>query len=248
MRTLIVDDEPLARSRLKRLLAAHSTIELIGEADNAADALELVELYQPDLIMLDIEMPGGDGLSLAEALNQRPIPPAIILVTAHPEHALDAYRIGPSDYLLKPVDPNRLSRALDNVGSHTRAHLEKNEERNPWVSYHVGNSLRRIRFDQVQYFMAEDKIVKMVFDGGEAIMNESLNGLANTYQSMVIRANRNLLININKLKSLHNIDGAYYIALIDCQARLSVSRRKVSELKTVITRIHSSPYYNQLST
>ena len=88
MRTLIVDDEPLARARLKRLLNEFSVIDLVGEASNATDALEMVEKLQPDLVMLDIEMPGMDGLTLAGSLNQRPITPAIILVTTYPDHAL----------------------------------------------------------------------------------------------------------------------------------------------------------------
>ena len=237
MRTLIVDDEPLARARLKRLLNEFSVIDLVGEASNATEALEMVEKLQPDLVMLDIEMPGMDGLALADSLNQRPIPPAIILVTAHPEHALDAYRVGPGDYLLKPVDPARLKVALERVGTHTRAHIEKQDAQNPWISYQVGNSLRRIRFDKVQYFMAEDKVVKMVFDGGEAIVEQSLKQLESTYQRQLLRIHRHTLVNIQRIQSIEQSSENFtHYAVLDYQnIRLVISRRNISHLKHKIT-------------
>lgn len=236
MRTLIVDDEPLARSRLKRLLAEYPNIECVGEAACADEALALAEQLNPDLVMLDIEMPGDDGLSVAEHLNQRSLPPAIILVTAHPEHALDAYRVGPSDYLLKPVDPKRLNVALERLGAHTRAHVEKRDEINPWISYKVGNSLRRIRFDKVQYFIAEDKVVKMVFDGGEAIVEQNLKQLEDSFSASLLRIHRSILVNQHRVAcvSIKN-NGTQYIELTGCQHLLPISRRQSKELKSLLT-------------
>lgn len=239
MRTLIVDDEPLARARLKRLLAEHPAFEWVGEAADAAEALQKVIQLDPDLVMLDIEMPGGDGLSLAETLNQRQIPPAIILVTAHPEHALDAYRVGPSDYLLKPVDPKRLKAALDRLGTHTRAHLEKNDELNPWISYQLGHCLRRIRFEQIQYFMAEDKIVKMVFDGGEAIMEQSLKQLECTYAHLVLRIHRHTLVNRTRIESIQQQpDQTHRLQLSRTDTRLLISRRNYAAVKEHLAAKH----------
>ena len=235
MKTLIVDDEPLARSRLKRLLKEHPNFECIGEASNSEEALLLVEQKQPDLVMLDIEMPVGDGLSLAKKLNQRQIPPAIILVTAHPEHALDAYSVGPSDYLLKPVDPKRLKEALKRLGTHTLAHIEKKDEQNPWISYHVGNSHRRIRFEEVQYFMAEDKVVKMVFDGGESIVESTLKELEMRYNTQLLRIHRNTLINKERLIELKlRSDGHHEVIIAGTTKKLEVSRRLTSRIKHLI--------------
>ena len=234
MRTLIVDDEPLARSRLKRLISAHTQIECIGEAENATVALDLVKQLQPDLVMLDIEMPDTDGLALAESINQLPLPPAIIFVTAHPQHALDAYRVGPSDYLLKPVEASRLKAALERVGTHTRAHIEKQEELNPWISYQVGNSLRRIRFDKIQYFMAEDKVVKMVFDGGEAILETSLKELEQEFGDLLIRIHRHTLINVGKLISLKKQGQQLFVTLDSVELPLAVSRRCQSQIKRIM--------------
>lgn len=236
MRTLIVDDEPLARARLKRLLKDYPNIECVGEAETAKEALSKVNELQPDLVMLDIEMPGGDGLSLADTLNQRQIPPAIILVTAHPEHALDAYRVGPSDYLLKPVDPKRLQDAMERLGTHTRAHVEKNDALNPWINYQVGNNLRRIRFEKVQYFMAEDKVVKMVFDGGEAIIDKSLKQLESNYHALVIRIHRNTLVNRIRIHSMTTNDQYHHIlSLTNSSAALAVSRRSYPTIKCLLS-------------
>jgi two-component system response regulator AlgR len=232
MRTLIVDDEPLARSRLKRLLLAHPDYACVGEASNGEQALSQVKDLKPDLVLLDIEMPGGDGLSVAEQLNTLQIPPAIIFVTAHPEHALDAYRVSPADYLLKPVDPERLDAALSHLGTHTRAHLERNEELNPWISYQIGNSLRRIRFEKVQYFMAEDKVVKMVFDGGEAIVELSLKQIEASYGRLLLRIHRNTLVNRERAHSILQQDNLnHYLLLQNTTTPLLISRRNYIAVK-----------------
>ncbi|KAA0876278.1 LytR/AlgR family response regulator transcription factor [Nitrincola tapanii] len=232
MRTLIVDDEPLARSRLKRLLQAHRHFTLIGEATNGEEALTLTAKLKPDLILLDIEMPGENGLEVAAKINQLPIPPAIIFVTAHAEHALDAYRVKPEDYLLKPVDAARLAQALKQLGTQTRAHLEKKEEENPWITYQIGTSLRRIRFDQVQYFIAEDKLVRMVFDGGEAILDKSLKQLEKELQGKVLRVHRNTLINRCRLERLTLLpNGQHLVSILGCTKKIEASRRLASIIK-----------------
>ncbi len=115
MRVLIVDDEPLARSALRRLLAGHPEVEIAGEADGLADARQAVETLRPDLIFLDIELDGsaGDGFDLLEGL---PRPPVVIFVTAFTQYAVDAFAVDAADYLLKPVDPARLAEALARAG------------------------------------------------------------------------------------------------------------------------------------
>ena len=242
MRTLIVDDEPLARSRLKRLLADYPNIECVGEASGADEALSIVEQLNPDLVMLDIEMPGEDGLSIAERLNQRKVPPAIILVTAHPEHALDAYRVGPSDYLLKPVDPKRLKLALERLMIHPPSRIEKNDEVNPWISYQVGNSQRRIKFEKILYFVAEDKVVKMVFDDGEAIVEQSLKQLEKEFSMALIRVHRSYLVNTSRLESLMNTSEGIVLKLNHDDTRLPVSRRHSKQLKAYFNNRLSSRF------
>ncbi|MDD2902809.1 MAG: LytTR family DNA-binding domain-containing protein [Syntrophales bacterium] len=113
LKTLIVDDERLARENLRGLLAAHEEIEVVGEARNAAEARLLIAEKSPDLVLLDIQMPGGTGFDLLEQLE---FPPPIIFVTAFDNFAIRAFEVNALDYLLKPVEPERLARALERVG------------------------------------------------------------------------------------------------------------------------------------
>ena len=112
LRVLIVDDEPLARSAMRRLLAAHPTVEIVAEAETIAQAVAAVEAAQPQLVFLDIELGGGDGFDFLEALEK---PPIVVFVTAYPEHAVEAFADDAVDYLLKPVDPERLAESLARV-------------------------------------------------------------------------------------------------------------------------------------
>ena len=109
MRVLIVDDEHLARSAMRRLLVAHPTVEVVGEADSITGALRAIAFAQPHLIFLDIELGEGDGFDLLAALER---PPLIVFVTAYAEHAVEAFAIDAVDYLLKPVAPKRLAESL----------------------------------------------------------------------------------------------------------------------------------------
>ncbi|MCC7391964.1 response regulator [Candidatus Sumerlaeota bacterium] len=112
IRLLIVDDEPLARERARRLLDRAQDIDIVGECANGTEAFAAIEKLQPDVVLLDINMPGLDGLRLVEALDD---PPAIIFATAHDHHAVQAFELEAADYLLKPFSAERLKRALDRV-------------------------------------------------------------------------------------------------------------------------------------
>jgi two-component system, LytTR family, response regulator len=112
VRVLIVDDEPLARSAMRRLLAAHPTVEIVGEAESIAEATRAIERTEPQLIFLDIELGGGDGFDLLAALER---PPIVVFVTAYAEHAVEAFAVDAVDYLLKPVAPERLAESLARV-------------------------------------------------------------------------------------------------------------------------------------
>lgn len=112
MRVLIVDDEPLARSAMRRLLAAHPAVEIVGEADSIDQATRAIERTQPQLVFLDIELGGGDGFDLLAALER---PPIVVFVTAYAEHAVEAFAVDAVDYLLKPVAPERLAESLARV-------------------------------------------------------------------------------------------------------------------------------------
>jgi two-component system LytT family response regulator len=112
VRVLIVDDEPLARSAMRRLLAAHPTVEIVGEAESTSEALSAIERTQPQLVFLDIELGGSDGFDLLAALER---PPIVVFVTAYAQHAVEAFAVDAVDYLLKPVAPERLAESLARV-------------------------------------------------------------------------------------------------------------------------------------
>ena len=112
MRVLIVDDEHLARQAMRRLLAAHPTIEIAGEAESLTEALQAIERFKPQLVFLDIELGGGDGFDVIAALET---PPTVVFVTAYPQYAVEAFAVDAVDYLLKPVEPERLAESLARV-------------------------------------------------------------------------------------------------------------------------------------
>jgi two-component system response regulator AlgR len=233
MKLLIVDDEPLARARLRRLLAAHSNFDCVGEAATAAEAMQLIGTLQPDLLLLDIAMPGEDGIALATKIAALPIPPAVIFVTAHPQHALTAYQAGPADYLLKPVSPQRLADALLRLGTHTRAHAER-KTAEPKLCFTQAGVKRQIELKDAIYFCAEDKYVRMVHTAGEALLEQSLSQLLDDYPQQLIRIHRRTVINKAYFARLLSNNGKHWVILNGCSDKLEVSRREVSRLRQSI--------------
>jgi two-component system, LytTR family, response regulator AlgR len=231
MRILIVDDEPLARTRLRRLIAEFENYECIGEAENAQQAFALVSTLQPDILLLDIAMPQQDGISLGKRIRALPTPPAIIYVTAHPEYALEAYQASPADYVLKPVSSQRLLSALDRVGVQTKAHIEKKQQEAKFTFVQGGVS-RQIAMKDIVYFIAEDKYVRMVYIGGEALLEQSLAQLEQLKPELFLRVHRQSLVNINCIQRLYLADGQHWLTLQHTDNKLKVSRRAVSMVKT----------------
>jgi len=226
MRVLVVDDEPLARERMRRLLAAHPGFEIIGEARDGQEALDKTRHLAPDMLLLDIDMPGMGGLDVAARLREEAVPPAVIFVTAHPEHALDAYRSAPADYLVKPVTPARLAEALDRLGTPTRAHQERQGQEGEWVHVQLAGSHRRIPLAEVFFFLAEDKYVKVVHQHGEALLDQSLKQLEDQFGPAVLRVHRNALINRARLVGLVCLgDGHFQVELAGTTQRVDASRR-----------------------
>lgn len=243
MRVLIVDDEPLARARLRRLLQQQAGFFCIGEAENSQQAKQLVQQLQPDVILLDIEMPGENGLTLAEYLNRQTVPPAIIFVTAHPQHALEAYQAAPADYLLKPVSAGRLTQALTRLGVVTKAHLERHQATDAMISYQLAGVLRQIPLEQIYFFSADDKYVRIVFRDGEALTEQSLVQFEQQFPELLLRIHRRYLINRRYLTGLHNMpDGRHTIALQGYAERLPVSRRALGRVRDLLLSARNRPF------
>ncbi|MHB8920466.1 MAG: LytR/AlgR family response regulator transcription factor [Halothiobacillus sp.] len=230
MRVLIVDDEPLARARLRRLLAAHPEVRVIGEAGNAR-AADRVLSEEPDLIFLDIEMPGESGLSWASQVRQRPVPPAIIFTTAHPQHALDAFASSPVDYLLKPIEPARLAAALERARQPTRAQ----QTREPKLSIQVGRQQRFVYARDLLAAISEDKYTRLIHSEGEAVLDHSLKELETQFGDRLLRIHRHTLVSRARLQGISsNAQGQHFAEIMGLDAPLEISRRALPLVRAVL--------------
>lgn len=236
MRVFIVDDEPLARARLTRLLSQLPEHQCIGEAETAEDAWSKILRLQPEVILLDIEMPEQDGISLGCRLSSLPVPPAIIFTTAHPRHALDAFQASPVDYLLKPVSPTSLFKALDRVGVQTKAHIEKKQQQSKLTFKHAGIK-RQVFLNEIIYFSAEDKYVRMVTLQGEALLEQSLTHLEQQYPEQFMRIHRQSLVNIAYFKRMFLSDGQHWLVLHHTDIKIQISRRAVALVKNALLQL-----------
>ncbi|OZA79076.1 MAG: hypothetical protein B7X64_11165 [Halothiobacillus sp. 39-53-45] len=207
MRVLIVDDEPLARARLRRLLQAHIDVQVLGEAGNALAAEAALTITEPDLIFLDIEMPGESGLAFAARLRLRAVPPAIIFTTAHPQHALDAYASSPIDYLLKPIEPARLAAAL----------------------------ARASYAQDILAALSEDKYTRLIHTEGEAIIDLSLKELETQFGDRLLRIHRHALINRARLQGvISQAQGQHFADVLGLVQPLEISRRALPLVRAAL--------------
>lgn len=241
MRVLIVDDEPLARRRLVQLLEEIGGYEICGEATNGLDALRQAERFQPDIILMDVRMPGMDGLEAAQQLTELPQQPAIIVVSAFPEHALEAFGTHASGYLLKPTRKEALAEALDRASTPNRAQrarLTPEEEAGPGRSHicaKIGSKLELIPIEDVIYFQADQKYVTVVHEKGEVVIEDSLKSLEDELGGHFLRIHRNALVSTRRLQGIdRGRDGAYCVLLQGTGTRPEVSRRHVSDVKEFI--------------
>ncbi len=233
MKVLIVDDESLARSRLKRLLTADFDVDCVGEACSGQEAIEKCSQLSPEVVFLDIEMPDADGLSIAAQLQNFPEAPQVVFVTAHPQHALAAYQVAPADYLLKPVSAERLALTLSRLKTKLLATPLKSTT--TWLTYKTGSTTRRVALSDIFYFQADDKYVRMVFGQGEALLEQSLKQLEEQFPQQLTRIHRNTLVLTEKIKGLHQTnDGRHLLELDHWHERLEISRRELTKLRQLL--------------
>ena len=237
MKCLIVDDETLARERLKRLLGEVQGYEVCGEADSGGQALQQVQLLQPELVLLDIRMPGMDGLEAARHLANLERPPAVIFTTAFGDHALEAFETQAVDYLLKPIHPERLQQALEKAGRLSSAQLQKlHETHNHGGRRHLcarnrGN-LELIPVDEVLFLHADSKYVTVCSATQRILIEESLKSLEDEFGDRFIRIHRNALVAVAAIRGLEkDADGHNCVVLDGVDARLEVSRRQLPEVR-----------------
>ena len=236
MKTLIVDDTRLARQELKTLLSSHADIELVGEADDLPAARDAVQRLQPDLLLLDIQLPSGTGFDLLEQLDSLPL---VIFTTAYDKYALRAFESNALDYLIKPVAPQRLAEALDRARLRNGVAQPRSEERtgaplgpDDTVFLRDGERCWFVALRDISHLMVEGNYVRVWFQGQRAMLARSLNALeVRLDPNLFFRANRNTLVNLRHIASIDPwVNDGYQIKLRD-GSEIEVSRRQARELR-----------------
>jgi two-component system response regulator AlgR len=246
MRVLVVDDEAPARERLRRLLEGLDNCSVCGEAATGLSALGLAEEHQPDVLLMDIRMPGMDGLEAARHLLALEQPPAVIFTTAYSDHALEAFETHAVDYLLKPVRRERLAEALENARRLTRVQAAALQQEGRHgtartrICVRVRGSLQLIPVDEIRYFQADQKYVSVASPQGELLIEETLKSLEDEFRDRFIRVHRNALVAVRFLYGLEkDAGGKFRIQLEGVDGRPEVSRRHVAEVRQRIKRLQS---------
>ena len=240
MKILVVDDEPLARERLIRLLQKLRPEAQIEEAGNGQQALEQVAAVQPELVLLDIRMPGMDGIEVASRITDLLQPPAVIFCTAYDQYALQALENQAVAYLLKPVREDKLRDALERSGRLNRLQLTALQD-GPAARSHLMSESRRgvetAAVDEVRCFMAEQKYVRAVHDAGSLLISDTLKDLELEFSARFLRVHRNALVSLAHVQALHRgEDGTWQVELDGVEERPSVSRRHLQALKEKLGR------------
>lgn len=233
MKILVVDDEPPARMRLTALVGDVEGGSVVGEAGNGPEALRLATELAPDIVLLDIRMPGMDGLEVARHLAAMDTPPAVIFTTAYDSHALAAFDAQAVDYLLKPIRRERLAQALERARSPTRAQLAELQDRRPegsaartHLSATLHGELRLVPVESVRFLRAEHKYVTVYFPGGELIVDESLSALEEEFAEHFLRVHRNTLVAPAYVRGMvRDGDGPQQLVIDGVDERVAVSRR-----------------------
>jgi two-component system, LytTR family, response regulator AlgR len=240
LQVLVVDDEPLARARLRTLLGDCSAPPALvaGEAANATEAMEQLRRQRFDAVLLDIHMPGADGLALAHAIRGLELPPAVVFVTAHAEHAVAAFELEAADYLTKPVRLERLQAALDKVRRTQGPRPATAEPEEVLVIQDRGRT-ERVPLAEVLYFKAELKYITVRTAARSYILDGSLSELEERHGARFLRVHRNALVSRRAVRALEKHydpeEGeGWAVRLNGVEESLSVSRRQLSAVREAL--------------
>ena len=239
MTALIVDDERLARAELRRLLGAHPEIEVVGEAANAAQAEEAIRALAPELIFLDVQMPGRNGFELLAELEQ---PPAVIFTTAYDQYALKAFEFGAYDYLLKPIAPNRLARALDRLSNRLTTAAEDAEPaasaadslgENDQVFLKDDDRCWFVRVGDIRLLESEGNYARVYFKEHRPLIARTLQALESRLDpQQFVRVSRQHIVNLRFVRKVESwVDGGLWLWLSEGDPEVKVGRRRAQELR-----------------
>ena len=220
---LVVDDEPLARQRLRQMLADHADVAIVGDAEDVEQARDMVREHRPDLILLDIRMPGANGLELVEGLHVTPMP-YVIFVTAHAEHAVEAFDAEAVDYLLKPFDEERLARALERARAaiarrRGSQHLER-------FAVTVGRLTRYVVARDVDWIEGSGNYAKLHVGKGTHLVRTTLSALEEELDpAKFARVHRSAIVALDRVRELRSLGGGEYRVLLTDGTQVPMSQR-----------------------
>lgn len=228
---------------MRRLIDNLSDFSVIAEAQNGQDALQQCEQHHPDIVLMDIRMPGMDGLEAASLLSRQSTPPAIIFTTAFADHALEAFESHAVDYLLKPVKLERLREALNSCSQLNRAQLQDtlseviNDDERQHICARVRGNLVLISLEDIFYFRAEQKYVTVRHTGGEVLIEEPLKTLEQEFARDFHRVHRNALVRLDKVAGMKNNPEGHQIFFHEIEDRLEISRRHLSGVRKLLKNL-----------
>jgi len=238
MKALIVDDERLARTELKRLLTPFKDIKVVGEAVNADDALEKIQELKPDLLFLDIQMPGKTGFEMLEELDSVP---TVIFTTAYDEYALKAFEYNALDYLLKPIEPKRLEETVNKLVEKKRKKTARDLDKEilletDQVFVKDGERCWFVKLEGVRLFESEGNYVRIYFAENKPLILRTLNYLDERLDNKTFfRANRKHIVNLKWIDSIEPwLNGGLLVKLKDGQ-KIEVSRRQAIKFKDMLS-------------
>jgi two-component system, LytTR family, response regulator AlgR len=237
MRLLIVDDETPARERLRDLLGEVGEYTVVGEATNGHDALAVCAELKPDVVLLDVRMPGIWGIEVAQHLATLNNTPAVIFTTAYDDHAIEAFDAQAIAYLLKPIRKEKLARALTHACKVSASRITQagravqSERRREHVCSRVGDQLKLIPVADIYYFVADQKYVTVHHKHGKNLIDEPLKDLGDEFDATFVRIHRNALVAEKHIEELKRDDqGQYTVQIRDYGVELAVSRRHAADL------------------
>lgn len=249
IRTLVVDDEPLARERTRKLLEKAKDIEVLGECSNGSDAVESIGNLQPDLVLLDVQMPELDGFGVLERLRGRKLP-AIIFVTAHDKFALRAFDVHALDYLLKPFDAERFNQALDRARERLRtpegddlnqrisellADLKGPAKTLDRLAVKTGGKVLLLRTEDIDWVEAADNYVNLHIGSESHLHRETMSALESRLPvEKFMRISRSTIVNVERIKELQPLFHGEYSVILRNGARLTLSRSYRDRLQQLL--------------